>query len=62
MNSVNDVPGLDPASRSYRYTFNATGGAAGAAVDQTILPSGLNLSSMLRREFIAQTANRNYIP
>ncbi len=62
MNTVNDVAGLDVTSRSYRYTFNATGGAAGAAVDQTTLPSGLNLSSMLRKEFIAQTASRNYIP
>ena len=62
MNTVNDVAGLDPTSRSYRYAFNATGAAAGAAVDQTTLPSGLNLSSMLRREFIAQSASRNYVP
>ena len=62
MNTVDDVAGLDATSRSYRYTFNATGGAAGSAVDQTTLPSGLNLSSMLRREFIAQSASRNYIP
>ncbi len=62
MNTVNDLPGLDTNSRSYRYTFDATGAAAGAAVDQVTLPSGLNLATMLRREFIAQTASRNYIP
>lgn len=62
MNTVNDVGGLDDTSRAYRYTFDATGGAAGSTVDQTSLPSGLTQTSMLRREFIAQTANRNYIP
>lgn len=60
MNTVNDVMGLDDTSRSYRYSFTATGTPAGNAVDQTTLPSGLNLSTMLRREFIAQSTNRNY--
>ena len=62
MNTVDDVSGLDDASRSYRYAFDATGGDAGFSVDQTTLPSGLDISTMLRREFIAQTASRNYIP
>ncbi len=62
LNTVSDIYDLDATSRTYRYTFDATGGAAGSAVDQNTLPSGLTLSPMLRREFIAQTASRNYIP
>lgn len=62
MNTVDDVYDLDDTSRSYRYAFDSAGGTAGASVDQTTLPSGLNISSMLRREFIAQTAVRNSNP
>jgi len=62
MNTVDEVTGLDDTSRSYRYTFDAAGDPAGSSVDQTALPSGLDLSSMLRREFIVQATNRNFIP
>jgi type IV pilus assembly protein PilW len=62
VSTVDEVFDLDPSSRSYRYAFNLSGAAAGATVDQTALPSGLSLGSMLRREFIAQISNRNYNP
>nr|HMM68757.1 hypothetical protein [Dokdonella sp.] len=62
INTIDEIFELDPTSRSYRYTFDATGGAAGATVDQNTLPSGLAIGSMLRREFIAQISNRNYNP
>ncbi len=62
VNTVDEIFDLDPTSRSYRYAFDATGGAAGATVNQNTLPSGLAIGSMLRREFIAQISNRNYNP
>jgi len=60
VNSVNDVSGLDDTSRTYRYSFTAAGAPAGNTIDQATLPSGLNLATMLRREFIAQSTNRNF--
>ena len=49
VNTVDDISGLDPTSTRYRYTFDATGGAAGVTVNQSTLPSGLAIGNMLRR-------------
>ncbi len=55
VNTGDEVMGLDPISRSYRFMdveFTPT--------DTSTLPSGLLARSMLRREFIAYASNRNY--
>lgn len=59
VNTVDDVNGLDPISRS--FTFMGTNTAVNAA-GTTALPSGLQAGRMLRRQFTAQTTNRNYSP
>lgn len=55
VNTVDEVFGLDTASRQYRFMNQVH-----ATTDTTALPSTLKAGSMLRREFIAQASNRNY--
>lgn len=53
VNTVNEVFGLDNASRTFRFDGNPYTLADGAA-----LPSGLLAGSQIRREFIAYVSNR----
>jgi len=57
VNSGDEVPNLDPISRSFQYmgtTFTPT--------DSGTLPSGLTAGSFPRREFIAHATQRNKNP
>ncbi len=56
VNTVDEVFGLDNASRTYRFN----GGAPVLAADATTLPSGILAGSQLRREFIAYVSGRNH--
>lgn len=55
MNTVDEVFGLDPVSRKYRFMGSET-----TPVDDSTLPSGLKAGSQIRREFIAYISNRNF--
>lgn len=57
-NTVNDIFGLDSASRSYRYSLDAPP----YTTAPTTMPSGLGAGSMLRREFVSLVSVRNYNP
>jgi type IV pilus assembly protein PilW len=58
LNTVNNLPDLDPTSRSYRYALDNLP-APGTRSD---LPSGLQPGAMMRREFISLVSVRNYNP
>ena len=55
VNTVDEIMNLDSISKTYDFM-----GIEHATTDTTVLPSGLNAGSMLRREFIAYVSNRNY--
>ena len=55
MNTVDEVMGLDPVSRKYRFM-----GSEESPADGDTLPSGLMARSQIRREFIAYISNRNF--
>ena len=59
VNTVDEIASLDAISRSFTFMGNATTVDAGGT---TALPSGLRAGRMLRRQFTAQTTNRNYSP